>query len=505
MRETKRVTLLLVLLVVLPLTVIGGLGVQVMQSDYATFQVQQTKVAARDLQQVSDHFKKLLDDLILSVRERTRDAGDSGDTSQIRNIAFADVQIDVLAIYDAERQRLFPPQETSAILVPERDFLRKATPAFMRILDRMPPSATQHYWGGSDYNGLMPVCWWDEVVGHYCALLNRDAVTEYLLRSLDQWQNRPNELLIRLLDSNGEQVWPQNPQAQVWDSISLLPLPMPLQPWHLEAALPADARIESGPWITLAAIILPMLTILGGMAFYLYQMHQARIVDGRRRIEVANQISHELRTPLANLRLYADLIQGQANENSSIAGYGRIIDAEAERLGALVDNAIICTKQEGQEQRSLETAYPAEVVRRMISRYRPLLDAADTRVTLSLETNALMHFDREALERILVNLLDNARKHAPGSPVTLSLTLNGQFLYLTVRDYGPGVAEQWHERIFEPLARVGQADGFGIGLAACRRLARINHGDMRLERVPSGASFQVWLKVDVIKEAVCVS
>jgi signal transduction histidine kinase len=106
-------------------------------------------------------------------------------------------------------------------------------------------------------------------------------------------------------------------------------------------------------------------------------------------------------------------------------------------------------------------------------------------------------FDRHSFERIAVNLLDNARKYAPGSAVEISTALRGDSLNLEVRDYGPGVPPNQQRRIFQPLVR-GQntgASGFGLGLATVRQLALQNGGDAWVEDACPGARFCVEMKV----------
>jgi signal transduction histidine kinase len=96
------------------------------------------------------------------------------------------------------------------------------------------------------------------------------------------------------------------------------------------------------------------------------------------------------------------------------------------------------------------------------------------------------------------NLLDNAQRHAPGSPVEITVGRRGGQALLTVADRGPGVPESERERIFEPFYRVSeaqrQADGTGLGLALVRQIARRHGGEARcFEREGGGSLFEVVL------------
>lgn len=108
--------------------------------------------------------------------------------------------------------------------------------------------------------------------------------------------------------------------------------------------------------------------------------------------------------------------------------------------------------------------------------------------------------DRDALERILVNLLDNAAKYSPpGTRISLGARrVEAGTVELLVSDRGPGVPPEERERVFERLyrgdrsraARNGQ--GAGLGLAICRALARGQGGDVTVHDGPEGgATFRV--------------
>lgn len=105
--------------------------------------------------------------------------------------------------------------------------------------------------------------------------------------------------------------------------------------------------------------------------------------------------------------------------------------------------------------------------------------------------------DRRRVERILVNLLENARDHGRGATV-VALVLDGEHLVLSVEDDGPGVAVGERRRIFERFARGSasrNSSGSGLGLAIVTEHARALGGDVHVETAPSGgARFVVRLR-----------
>ena len=103
----------------------------------------------------------------------------------------------------------------------------------------------------------------------------------------------------------------------------------------------------------------------------------------------------------------------------------------------------------------------------------------------------------EELHRLLGYLLENAAKYAPaGGAIDIYGWRDGDGAYVAVTDDGPGIPEEWRERIFEPFVRLDDSPrGAGIGLFAARRLARSMEGELSVEpREPSGSQFVLRLK-----------
>ena len=104
----------------------------------------------------------------------------------------------------------------------------------------------------------------------------------------------------------------------------------------------------------------------------------------------------------------------------------------------------------------------------------------------------LVHGDGPQLQRVVVNVLENALKFSPPDrPVTIRLTARGEFVQVAVSDCGPGVAAADAERIFEPFSRgggSGDVPGSGLGLAIARGLARSNGGELRLAPADGGGA-----------------
>jgi two-component system sensor histidine kinase KdpD len=100
-----------------------------------------------------------------------------------------------------------------------------------------------------------------------------------------------------------------------------------------------------------------------------------------------------------------------------------------------------------------------------------------------------VHADAPLLERVLANLVANALRHAPGSPLLVLAGALGDTVEIRVVDRGPGLPEDARVRVFQPFQRLGDTDnanGVGLGLALARGLAEAMGGSLVPEDTPGG-------------------
>ena len=141
--------------------------------------------------------------------------------------------------------------------------------------------------------------------------------------------------------------------------------------------------------------------------------------------------------------------------------------ADVGRLRTLVDDLMEVSRFDaGAEQIAVEPVDLARLVRSVAAARLP-----EATLDRARPTPLVIDTDPRRLERILGNLLDNAREHAPGAPVEVSLSTDAGELVLAVLDRGPGVPPDRLERIFERFykadpSRHGGSSGLGLAIAA---------------------------------------
>ena len=206
--------------------------------------------------------------------------------------------------------------------------------------------------------------------------------------------------------------------------------------------------------------------------------------------------SHELRTPTAIIRAEADvaLAHEHRREQEYRAAVTVMRDA-ARRLTRIVDDLFLLARADsGNLVARREPVYLEELVYDATRGVRPLADQRSICIELRDVVEAPFEGDADLLGRLLLNLLDNAIKHAPdGSAVEVVMSHRDATYEIAVIDAGPGIPAEARERIFERFVRLDAArartdqsstSGAGLGLAIARRIAEVHGG--RLELVESG-------------------
>jgi signal transduction histidine kinase len=209
--------------------------------------------------------------------------------------------------------------------------------------------------------------------------------------------------------------------------------------------------------------------------------------------QFAADASHELRSPLTGIRaqLEVDLAHPTTADWQRTE---RDVLSETQRMQRLVDDLLILARGEGTNTGLVEPVDLDDVVvsevRRLRTRGRVTVDARSVSACQVVG-------DRDALRRVVRNLLDNAERHAGGN-VTVGLSERSGNVWLEVHDDGQGVAIGDHQQIFQRFVRTDTArdrdhGGSGLGLAIVREIVDAHGGSVAVGDNGPGASFIVQL------------
>jgi len=213
-------------------------------------------------------------------------------------------------------------------------------------------------------------------------------------------------------------------------------------------------------------------------------------------------VSHEFRTPLHHIKGFAtsllrtDVDWDTETRQEFLTG----IDREADRLTILVSNLLDLSRLEAGHNIFSQRDHcdPVDLAKTVVERAAPY--TAGHPVTTKLPASAAsLWVDRDQLERVLVNLLENAAKFSKADqPIVLEVRNRRDGVEFHVRDKGRGIPKEDQARLFERFSRahsVAGVRGAGLGLAICKAFVELHGGKIWLERsTPNrGSDFAFWV------------
>ena len=277
-----------------------------------------------------------------------------------------------------------------------------------------------------------------------------------------------------------------------------VPLRAPTQPRGVLAVKARNRRLLRIPeqrqlldtFAALIAIALERVHYVG-----LAQDALVRMESERLRNSLLAALSHDLRTPLTVLvGLAESLALTKPPLSAAQAETADAIKDEARRMSTLVGNLLDMARIEsGDVKLNLQWQPLEEVVGAALESARGMLERHTVEVRIPRDL-PLVRFDALLLERVLVNLLENASKYTPaGSTVTLSAEVAGDRLEVSVADNGPGLPRGREEAVFQKFTR-GEREsatpGVGLGLAIARAIIEAHQGRIvAANRAGGGARF----------------
>ena len=200
--------------------------------------------------------------------------------------------------------------------------------------------------------------------------------------------------------------------------------------------------------------------------------------------------SHELRTPLTNIKAYSEsLLEMDEIPLSQQREFFNVIHSEAERLGRLL-NQLLDIQQLEAGSMTVNTA--AFEVQRMLQEVQlhiqPLINEKQLRFSCRIAPDIkTLQADKEKIISCLLNLLGNAIKYTPqGGEISLVAEQLESAVSICVEDTGIGIAEDQLPHIFDRFyrcqdERVADIEGNGLGLPFAMEVARLHHGELRVE------------------------
>jgi two-component system sensor histidine kinase KdpD len=208
-------------------------------------------------------------------------------------------------------------------------------------------------------------------------------------------------------------------------------------------------------------------------------------------------LSHDLRTPLAALVSASTALTQDGVESRIQPQLVRMVASEAYRLNRIVVALFDLTRMQG---KALTQGHPLQSIDELIgaalTRLEPQLAGRQVRAEVPEEA-PLISCDPILIEQVLVNLVENAVRHAPSSPIEVTAWGRGGEMFIEVADRGPGIPHGDEDRVFQKHYRARSSvghDGLGLGLTICRAIVTA-HGGWIMMRNREGGGAKVIVRL----------
>ena len=227
-----------------------------------------------------------------------------------------------------------------------------------------------------------------------------------------------------------------------------------------------------------------------------------RAFDNQQRL--IHDTSHELRNPLAVMRTNLDVTL--SDPDADLEQYKHtteVVRRSSERMSKLVDDLLAYARHEAAAR--VETTIDlSQLVLMLVDEFETAAAQESLALDIDVEADLYVRGHARSLEQAIANLLANAVRFAPtGTAISIGAGQEAGWVWLTVSDQGPGVAEDERERVFQRYVRLGEDEagrphlaggqGSGLGLAIVREIVQAHRGDISIIDTPVGATFAIWL------------
>jgi signal transduction histidine kinase len=208
-----------------------------------------------------------------------------------------------------------------------------------------------------------------------------------------------------------------------------------------------------------------------------------------REARFASDVSHELRSPITALAAAVEVLDGRRSDLPDRSQQALdVVVTQVRRFDQMVMDLLELSRMDGgSTELHREEVAIGDLITRIAHRY----GFAEVPIVISPKVPQTVHVDKLRFERILANLLDNAKQHG-GGPTRVSVEVYGKHgIVLAVEDAGPGVARGERSRIFERFARGSAARhkiGTGLGLSLVAEHAHAHGGEAWAEDRPGGGA-----------------
>lgn len=230
----------------------------------------------------------------------------------------------------------------------------------------------------------------------------------------------------------------------------------------------------------------------------------AQKLEEKRKLDFLGIVSHELRSPLTSISGYLQILQLKSKSLENKQFHDLLVSAnrQSARMKLLIESFLDIARIGEGKLRLNKTEF---TLNELLSNIGQMLQQTVTShsFTFGLDTEHRVLADRDKIEQVIINFINNAVKYSPvNSKIEINTRVDQKDLYLEVKDQGSGISEEDQNKIFTRFYRVENSQteivsGFGIGLYVSKEIINLHGGTIGLQsELAKGTTF--WFKIPII-------
>ncbi len=301
------------------------------------------------------------------------------------------------------------------------------------------------------------------------------------------------ESTLVLLDGNSNVMHQSGPAVDLAGEKPVVTMPVSflLPHWQVAVYTAGKGISTHRQFFYLSVLLLGIfLAAIVSGGILLTRLTLSKIRDNQQKTSFISSVSHELKTPLTSIRMVAELLLSRrVTDPEKRQTYLSVIVSESQRLTRLINNVLDFGRlEQGRKTYHLSPVDVADLLRRIISAHTLRINEHQLEIITDIpKDKVIIHTDPDAVEQVVLNLIDNAVKYAgKGEFIQFVLSRNQDQVELKICDDGLGIPAAQQELIFNRFHRIDDSltadqPGSGLGLSIARQILRDLGGNLMVE------------------------